>query len=383
MVLADRVAQCVIETFLKLPPKGKPVKSSNRPSEWTILAGIVLESAQGMECVALATGLKASPDAIVKISNGNILHDSHAEILAIRTFNHFLLNEISQLPTHHSKYIQAIENPASSYLFEGFSNVKIHMYISAAPCGDASLSLLSDLNQDERWTDPIEPVVPGGPLRGREHFFHTGYVRTKPGRRDSPITLSKSCSDKLAMKIATSLLLGPTSTIISPKNFYLSSLTIPESEYRTSDINRAFGPQGRLKGLQTQAPIHGTYSPHFFTVFPTKITFPFQKSKESKPCSQSLIYFLNAQEDKSGTFKKSSEVLFSGVKIGNKILSGNGTSRISRRGIFSDVVKYIPQHQNTSYLDFKNLNDDRRKMKQEVYKILNNWTPTSDDDFKL
>lgn len=42
------------------------------------------------------------------------------------------------------------------------------------------------------------PSDPGSASRGRDNYSLYGVLRTKPGRADSPATLSMSCSDKIA-----------------------------------------------------------------------------------------------------------------------------------------------------------------------------------------
>ena len=49
---------------------------------------------------------------------------------------------------------------------------------------------------------PAEPEI----LHGRGYFSVLGSVRRKPSRPDAPPSLSKSCSDKIALKQSISLL---------------------------------------------------------------------------------------------------------------------------------------------------------------------------------
>jgi tRNA-specific adenosine deaminase 1 len=97
--LADLVAALVLKTYIALPNNGKPAVRSNGVPEWTVLAAVVCEH-QGkvthfgslyldstLHCLSLATGVKCLSHDKVKKANGLALHDSHAEILAIRGFN--------------------------------------------------------------------------------------------------------------------------------------------------------------------------------------------------------------------------------------------------------------------------------------------------------
>jgi tRNA-specific adenosine deaminase 1 len=114
---ADAVAQLIVESFGALPRSGKPSVRSNGFPEWTVLAGIAVHKEKGtsinkigpdpahspffenvkklisldasLHCICLATGAKCLPSSKVAVADGLALHDSHAEILAIRGFNRF------------------------------------------------------------------------------------------------------------------------------------------------------------------------------------------------------------------------------------------------------------------------------------------------------
>jgi tRNA-specific adenosine deaminase 1 len=94
-VSADLIADLVHDTYSHFTPvSGKP-RSNAAPGtkEWLPLAGIVLTGLEetkgdnGTRCVALGSGLKCLPLAKIKEGQGQIVHDSHAEILTLRAFN--------------------------------------------------------------------------------------------------------------------------------------------------------------------------------------------------------------------------------------------------------------------------------------------------------
>lgn len=431
--LGDTIANLVIHQFHRLPPRGKPVLRSNGIQEWTILAGIVVESpnAKAPLCVSLATGVKATPERIVGKAQGKVLHDMHAEILCIRAFNRFILNECIQLVGNKdfvSKYVRRIpakdyqnesstkaiiaeetdlepklkrqktdngsqvdigNDTKSSYLFEAMPGLKTHLYITDAPCGDASLSnTIRNAGETEEWTSPMTPISDGGPLRGRNHFCEVGHVRTKPGRPDSPLTMSKSCSDKLAVRTATGLLSGPVARIVSPNGFYLTSLTVPETQFHESDFERAFGPTGRLKELKENNVSHGKYKPQFFEFLKTTTPFEFERTEDRKPSPQSVLYIHKEDEVQNGAYRNSLEVIINGVKMGSKPLSGKGESMASRYQLYSTVQRLISETKSKSiepqsYTEFKKGDEDRRQMKQQVYTLLKGWHPTATDDFSI
>lgn len=87
-------------------------------------------------------------------------------------------------------------------------------------------------------------------LDGRAYFSRLGIVRRKPARADAEATLSKSCSDKLALRQVSSLLSYETSLLIAPtRNAYIEALILPEEEISRVGFERCFGVAGRMKVL--------------------------------------------------------------------------------------------------------------------------------------
>lgn len=138
---ADLVAQAVLQQFYKLPSKRKPAVRDNGVHEWVPLSGIVAEKDGILTCLALATGMKCLPASKISQSNGVGIHDWHAEVLAMRTFNRFLLDECENIleKDDESSIIQrkmstSNLNGTPLQLFEIKDGVKLHMYCSEAPC---------------------------------------------------------------------------------------------------------------------------------------------------------------------------------------------------------------------------------------------------------
>lgn len=136
--------------------------------------------------------MKCLPAAKVPQARGFVLHDWHAEVIAVRAFNRFLLDgclELAACPNKPSSVLRRREanEVSESQGLQPFTireNLKIHMYCSEAPCGDASMELVMDAQEDATpWplTVPV-PVEEGlvKSLPGREYFSELGIVRRKP-----------------------------------------------------------------------------------------------------------------------------------------------------------------------------------------------------------
>jgi tRNA-specific adenosine deaminase 1 len=85
--------------------------------------------------------MKCLPASRVPDAHGLVLHDWHAEILAIRALNVFLLEECKALAltqVQSSAYLRRRrEDEITERHFQPFTvreGVKLHMYSSEAPC---------------------------------------------------------------------------------------------------------------------------------------------------------------------------------------------------------------------------------------------------------
>ncbi|XP_012868473.1 PREDICTED: tRNA-specific adenosine deaminase 1 isoform X1 [Dipodomys ordii] len=147
MWTADEIAQLCYEHYhVRLPKQGKP--EPNR--EWTLLAAVVkiqftADQACGIsdkaiqvtkEVVSMGTGTKCIGQSKMRKS-GDILNDSHAEVIARRGFLRYLLHQLQLAATleKDSIFIPGTHKglwklrPALSFVF----------FSSHTPCGDASI----------------------------------------------------------------------------------------------------------------------------------------------------------------------------------------------------------------------------------------------------
>ena len=221
-------------------------------------------------------------------------------------------------------------------------------------------------------------------VRGRGYFSELGVVRTKPGRADSPQTGSKSCSDKLALRQAVSLLLTPTALLVSPANAYITTLVVPASQHSPTACSRAFGADGRLKTLAGRR-WPGGYAFRPFRVAATELEFEFSRRRGAGPGASNLSAVAVAGNGR--------EVLINGVLQGRKQFSGwEAASMVCKMAMWRRVVDIAPElaRMATRYADLKEAgsssgsgSSSRQAVKADVRQVLGGWIRTGGGDFEM
>lgn len=238
------------------------------------------------------------------------------------------------------------------------------------------------------WKEPSPSLKSSGDLpilHGRGYFSALGAVRRKPSRPDAPPTLSKSCSDKLSAKQATSLLSSITSLLISPRNCYIQSLTLPESQYSQVACMRAFSASGRL------APLVGrdwgdSYSFKPFEIHTTSREFVHSKRQPLGP--KEVLVPSNIA---SLWTPKTTETIIGGTQQGRKQFSIKGASSVCKRrtwmlaitiadALYSSSEAILSSLRVERYADVKNagLLKKRREVKDDVRGTLKGWQRNND-----
>ena len=254
----DRLADAVQGVYARLGRKGKPAAH-----EWTLLAGCCVteggdEGARACTAprvVAMATGTKCLGEARLT-DEGDLLHDSHAEVLCRRALVRFLWTEIARLAAGDdgeaaNVFRRVSSAPLRVALRDG---VQFHLYVSHAPCGDASISDATaeapPAAKRARMTG-ARAVEENDAARPTLDEQRVGIVRTKPGR--GPRTISMSCSDKLALWSIVGFQGALLARVLAPDAPWLTFRTIAiGDEYVRDDAQRAL--VGRVASLAASPP---------------------------------------------------------------------------------------------------------------------------------
>ena len=226
------VASAVLRRYASLGKNGKP-----QPGEYTLLAGFAVTDGDGPpRVVAIGTGTKCLP-AESRCPRGEALADSHAEVIARRALLRFAYDELDRLvttdgpagsdpPPIFERDTSAVASDANATQprapFRLRPGIRLHLYCSQSPCGDASIFPGSPSVPDAAVPRPEAPPaskrakttsaggggagVTGAKLLRSDRADAdaefgvesqtVGAARLKPGR--GPPTSCMSCSDKMA-----------------------------------------------------------------------------------------------------------------------------------------------------------------------------------------
>lgn len=262
-----------------------------------------------------------------------MLHDSHAEVLALRGFNYWLLAELRKViedSTYLSPFIEISRSEASSRFlgkptapssrpFKLKKSVSIHFFTTEAPCGDASMELLMNSmppGTAEPWEkEDIEGLKQS--LQGRGHFSMLGFVRRKPARGDAEPSNSKSCTDKLAIKQFTSVLAFPNDLLVEKTdNAYIRTMVVYADQYNETGYLRALGREGRLSKVSHLGRFFDVSKlPHDFPRFDfdrALLTAASPGQQKPKVNNMTAIWIYSPEAEAGGVL----EILVNGVKQG-------------------------------------------------------------------
>ncbi|KAJ8417487.1 hypothetical protein AAFF_G00287140 [Aldrovandia affinis] len=178
---ADEIARLCYERFSELPKRGKPETGR----EWTLLAAVVKVSEAPSpdqaeqrrvekEVVSLGTGTKCIGRSAMS-SRGNVLNDSHAEVIARRGFIRYLTEQLRRVVVGEDSSVFCPRDERGKWRLR--SGVSFLFFTSHTPCGDASIISMID-------SQP-QPCLP---IRKEEH---TNWTDEVPGDTDGGRTLKR------------------------------------------------------------------------------------------------------------------------------------------------------------------------------------------------
>jgi len=204
---------------------------------------------------------------------------------------------------------------------------------------------------------------------------------TQLARGDSLPTLSKSCSDKLALKQCTSLLNSDTITLICPDRAYLETMILPRSQYHETSFSRAFEPEGRMK-LVVGKTWPGGFSYRPFDVRTTVVNFEYSRRPLSSTKGQ-----LKSSNISAVWTPRVQETLINGVLQGRKQDDPRGASAVSRKRMYdlvSCIWNQLDEHSASAVVRSDSIAiGQRRLVKEDVTKVaLRGWIRNYKDGFE-
>ncbi|XP_011551678.3 tRNA-specific adenosine deaminase 1 [Plutella xylostella] len=389
-VVVDKISKTCNDQYMKLPKTGKPVDN-----EWTVLSCVVKydRNSTNIEVVSLGTGSKCV--GATKMSpRGDILNDSHAEVIARRGFLLYLYHEIEKSIGHK----QSLFNQEDSK-FKLKDGIEFIFYSSQLPCGDASI--IPKDGEEDQFGDVLESLkrqadteicdsepkvskikdihrtgakcLPGAKQDQREcgvNYHQVCQVRTKPGRGDR--TLSVSCSDKLARWVHVGIQ-GALLNMFLDKPIYISSFIFGAGvPYSEETLERALVKRNVIDyQLDSNRP----------DFYQSSVKYPHIRSEERiRPAAGSIVW-INSNN-------VISEVAVHGRKLGvtkKKLNSLSSALSISKFKLFHKFQHVMAkfEHKNVILQDKDAENITYGEMKKMSVEYLKKWYDVRDKFFKI
>lgn len=288
--LADRVSELCLSFYHKLPNAKRLLKDS----EWTIYSAIVMERDSRLEVVSCGTGTKCIGSLLLS-ENGDILNDSHAEVVCRRAFLRYLMAQVRATRSTGGQSIFKYDDNGKRFRMD--AGVRFHMFTTSTPCGDASIYSTNDNQADEPEAKKAKvSELPDGFTGAKLLFFEDvedvmaqteGKLRIKPGKGDR--TMSLSCSDKLARWNMMGLQGCMLSSILEP--IYLSCVVLADgTPFNRTAMERALFARFTDADKHLSHPFK-LHQPAVI-IASNKIRFPFAKNDTERvnPSSNSIIF---------------------------------------------------------------------------------------------
>lgn len=237
--------------------------------------------------------------------SGDILNDSHAEVMCRRGFIRYLFDQINRSISRKESIFYYDDCQG---LFDIQKDISFHFVTTHSPCGDASIFSVDSVepipakkqkldSKDcyEKSLDDCDPVKTNATamnFTGAKIIYEnmnvaqdlmtqsTGKIRTKPGR--GLCTLSASCSDKLAKWITGLGIQGALVFHLLKKPIYFDSITFSDkANCCVEAVQRALWKRFDENSFKIHKPLiqisHNT-------------KFKYEKNEKLKPSSNSIVW---------------------------------------------------------------------------------------------
>ena len=332
-----------------------------------VIAAFVIENTMtgSMEVVAVGSGTRCITGDKMSCY-GNVVNDSHAEIIARRSLLRFFYQQLLAKNLGHESIFTESERANLMKVKEVF---RFHLYISTAPCGDSALFSADSQKQDPPADDSHKPKMENkrqGLLRtkmeGGEGTIQIDgkYVQTWDGIIRGERLRTMSCSDKLMRWNVLGLQGALLSHFMEP--VYLSSLILG-SLYDHGHLARAMCC--RVKDLESELP------PSFTINHPTlkRTTGSDETKRHTEKTTQYSLNWVSGDEE--------AEIIdgTNGRPISNlsQLHAQVPPSRISKASLFSlfaTVMKSTMKnemHDATTYRDLKQSASEYQQAKTKLF----------------
>lgn len=240
LALADHVHKLILNKFCELT-NGFQSPAAKRK----VLAGIVMTQGETLEnssVIAISTGTKCINGEYMS-GQGLALNDCHAEIISRRALLRYLYTQLELFLDNQGEKSIFVPDPSGKG-FKLRNDIKFHLYISTAPCGDARIFSPHEASCSE---EPAPDRHPNRKARGQlrtkiESGEGTIPVKSGPsiqtwdGVLQGERLLTMSCSDKLARWNVLGIQGSLLTHFIEP--IYLSSVILG-SLYHAEHLSRA------------------------------------------------------------------------------------------------------------------------------------------------
>jgi tRNA-specific adenosine deaminase 1 len=229
--------------------------------QWTVFSSVILQNGNLFKVITFANGTKSLPNKNYSNKDSRIF-DSHAEVLSLRSFKHFLVKLLTYSLmkrlniANDDKYLAKEEFETfdlNNQLFDIFlwsSNDKVllkdkvlfHLYVSELPCGDCSIVPIEFNNKADKLQTGSKVVecFKNNDYIKLPHNNEKGKCRSKSMRSDidrDNISYSLSCSDKILLKNILGLQGKLLTRLI--ESIYLSTVTISTPNgYNESTVSK-------------------------------------------------------------------------------------------------------------------------------------------------